>query len=250
LDAFNRWDHIPQKLKYFELSKDEWGQFHRVISNIANRRRKLERVIGVSQGDFLIFNEKGTRSPIYWCFNDWSEALLLARKLGDDQPLVAMHSLYSVTKNWRTKTRFHEHLALRYFENIDPKNCKGPLVFGGNCQAAPLAESIAILTSKKLNIQPLVITMEYVPRRQYRGPMLMLFGRESGFNPFFNSNMEPVSIWNSSHRDFAWGFLDACHGGYFKEPAIDQLKRYIEKTVAIFKLKEGSQSAIFVRPLD
>lgn len=243
MDAFNRWNHIPQKLRYYKLSKDELYQFDNVISEIANRRRRLERVIGTSHGDFLILNEKGTCDPIYWCFNDWSEAVLLARKLGDDQPLVAMHSLYSVTDEWRTKTIFHEHLALRYFSQIDQMNCKNSLVFGGNCQAAPFAESIAIHISEKLNIDPLLIAMEYIPRRQYKGPMLMLFGEKSDFNPFFNSSMDPISVWKSSHEDFTWGFLNGCHGNYFKEPVIDQLRRYIEKAVTIFKLKGGFQSA-------
>ncbi len=234
LDAYSRWNYIPEEYKYFDLSAGEQQLFLRAISYIVENRRRIEGVgEAFVQGDFLVLNEGGSNSPLYWCFNNWAEPLLLARVLGNNQPIAAMHSLHGAAENWHTKTRLNEHLASRYLENITNVTGKNSFFIGGNCQGAPIAESIAIQAQERLNIKSSLITLDYVPRRQHQGPMLMLFGRESRYNPFL-TNIDPISIWQSKHNNFAWGIIDGNHGEYFKEPAINQLRWFIEKMVNNF----------------
>ncbi len=234
MNAYDLWNHIPRKQKYFQLSEDERTAFETALCNMETEGKRIEGQSGLNQiagrlrKSILAFNEDGTHPPIYWCFNSWAEPLIFARNLRRDQPFFAMHSPNRFIKTWRDKTRFHEHLSLHYFEQIAlrSQNCRPVLV--GNCQGAPVAESIAILFSQKLALEPILVTLDYVPRRQYRGPILMLFGRESRFNPFVNSDRDPVALWKSKFNAFAWGFIDADHGDYFTLSAIQQLQAYIE----------------------
>lgn len=235
MNAYDLWNHIPRKQRYFKLSEKEWLIFETAIQNIETEGRRVEgqsglnNISGTLRKSLLAFNESGLRPPIYWCFNSWAEPLMFSRHLQHDQPFFAMHSPNRFVKTWHEKTRFHEHLSLHYFEQIalHNHNCRPVLV--GNCQGAPVAESIAILFSQKLALEPLLVTLDYIPRRQYRGPILMLFGRNSDFNPFVNSDKDPVPLWKSKFDAFAWGFVDAEHGEYFRSPAIEQLHAYIEK---------------------
>ncbi len=234
LNAYQRWNYIPKDLEYFDLSADEWKQFYSALSDIKSGRSRVEEVSGGSTlGEFLILNEKGSRPPIFWCFNNWAEPLLLTRKLGADQPLIAMHSLNSIVKGLRTKKRFLEHLASRYLETIKPMYGDGHLILGGNCQGSPIVEAIAIQAQKTLNTKPLLITLDYIPQRMHQLPMLLLFGRDSAYNPF-NTDVDPLPILRSNHSNFAWGFIGSIHGQYFKNPEIDQLGWMITKAIGSF----------------
>ena len=249
MDAYNQWNHIPQRIRFFDLSADEWELFHDGVANLAKERGRVEKVGGVARGDFLVFNEHGALPAIHWCYNNWGEPLLLARQLASDQPLYSMHSVHGFSEKWRIKTRFHEHLVTRYLEYLERAgNIREPMIIGGNCQGAPVAESLAIRIYEQLDISPLLITLDYVPRRKYTGTMVMLFGKNSMFNPF-NTDIDPLPIWRSNHGDFGWGILNASHGQYFREPAIIQLKYFIELAIDKFIAKERFESKRIVGSL-
>lgn len=239
--AYQLWNHVPMRQIYFQLSDAEQKRYNESLQEISEQRRRVEHYAETIEGDFLVFNKKGNKPPIYWCFNIWAEPLLLIEKLDKEQPLYAMHSLNIVTKSWSEKTRFQEHLALKYFEQIKYCANKKIPIFGGNCQAAPIAESIAILFEQKYTVQPFVVFLEYLPRRKHTSNLLMLFGKESLFNPFYNSDVAPFSLWEERLQKYLWGFIKANHGEYFRGTGVEQLAWYIQNISSLFEKNKNLQ---------
>ena len=54
---------------------------------------KVPASLARQDGPLLIMNGSGSKAPLIWCFNTWTEALLLGRSMDPDQPLIAMISL-------------------------------------------------------------------------------------------------------------------------------------------------------------
>jgi thioesterase domain-containing protein len=188
--------------------------------------------IGEPRDDLLLLNGSGTRRPIFWCLNNWAEAVLLAHRLGPDQPLFAMHSFNKVLSGTRRKARLLEALAASYVEQSLRHSQAYPEIVGGNCQAAPVAEAMAHQIGKASGRVPLLVMLEYMPQRPYTGPALMMFGGSSfRYNPFLSSR-DPLPIWNSQLENYSWAILNGNHGRYFVEPAISDLCTALERVLA------------------
>jgi hypothetical protein len=209
-------------------------QFDLLITGI---KESIERIPGhliENAGLFAHFNAYGTLQPIFWCFNDWAEAVLLADWLGPDQPLYAMRSSYGFIKGSSAKRIHTTNLAEAYADEIIRIVGDQPIVIGGNCQSAPIAEAISHNLISRSRSLPLVITLEHQPFYCYPGPILMLFGSRSvKFNPFLSAG-DPVPAWRRQHAAPAWGVVDGEHGKYFLKPAIDDLGGHIASAARAF----------------
>jgi hypothetical protein len=226
MDAYERWDYIPEQLLDPVLTEFHQAEFAGIWAKIMEGKKRISRSAGREVGDLLLLNEKGERPPIFWCFNNWAEPVLLARALGADQPVYAMHSFQSYTERWVQKGSYMEALAKTYVDNVLAITGGTSAVFGGNCQGAPIAESMAIQISNTHKIFPKLITLDYIPKRFYQGPLCMMFGRESPFNPFLSGG-DPMADWQEKLTQFSWSTIEAGHGGYFREPAIQGLRKQI-----------------------
>jgi len=233
MNAYRLWDHIPETLFDQVLGDEESTVFEGFLGLIATGRNRVARRTGTSANDLLVFNQDGSRPPLCWCFNNWAEPVLLAHQLDRDQPLYAMHSLHAVTENWQLKARYNEPIASRYLDALDAHTDRRDLVFGGNCQGAPVAESMAIQYAQRTGRHPLLVTLDYIPRRWYRGSMFTIFGKDSYFNPFLCAG-DPLAFFAERHSRFSMGILDAAHGHYFREPGIGMLKGVIDWIVDYF----------------
>lgn len=232
--AYELWNHVPKLQTCFELKNFERKRFNEAIDYINDQKKRVEGDANTTVDDLLIFNQGGVCPPIFWCYNNWAEPVIFSRFISKEQPLYAAHSMHNAIKLWKRKFRLHEHFSLKYFDSLTASNPEQIPVLIGNCQGAPIAESMAILYAQKFKTFPLLITLDYFPRRFYQGPTVMLFGSQSRFSPFVNSDIDPISIWQVKMDQYAWGVIDADHGGYFKEPAIEQLQSFIEKAITIF----------------
>ncbi len=182
-------------------------------------------------GRLTLFNEGGGRTPIFWCFNHYAEPVLLAARLGADQPLYAMHSFQGILVEGDEKRRHGPALARLYAEEIRAITGSAPILIGGNCQSAPIIEIAARTIAAGRARAPLLMMLESEPARTYDGPLLMLFGdRSERYNPFLRRG-DPVARWRSRHPEFAWGIVRGAHGTYFREPGVSDLAGFLRRAV-------------------
>lgn len=206
------------------LPDDELSNFR---STITAGMARIPREVATQDGWFACFNTRGDRPPVFWCFNNWTEAVFLAHWLGPHQPLFAMHSLHTVVAGKSVKKLHTELISESYAEQLLKRTAAGSITLGGNCQAAPIAEAMAHRIIAATGKAPLLIALEHQPFYCYPGSLLMLFGSESvRFNPFLQGE-DPVPAWQRKHRSPSWGIIDGDHGRYFNEPAVHQLTAYL-----------------------
>jgi len=228
--------------------QEEFDYFKgRILKSMARIPGKMAERDGL----LLAFNTQGTKPPLFWCFNGWSEAVILSRYLGKDQPLYAMHSFEMICKNDGSKTLHRKALAKLYAKSIHRQaSChdffaSNPLVIGGNCQAAPIAEATAHQLKKIEGQWPTLISLDHDIYYAYPGKLFLLFGRQSEeFNPFLQQvdsldteeqserdHGGPVQSWKHLHTCVRWGEIDCDHGGFFRSPAVQQLVLFIQNAV-------------------
>ena len=189
----------------------------------------------VEQRDlFACFNTKGNKPPIYWCFNNWVEAIFLARQLGSDQPLIAMHSFYGFLKGASTKKVHTLSVGETYGQLLLELHRGGPVFIGGNCQAAPISEVIAHFLLAKSGIAPVLITLEHQPFYSYPGNVVMLFGGQSDkFNPIL-CGPDPIPKWRRLYGAASWGIINGNHGQYFEEPSVFDLVAFLNVVIEAY----------------
>nr|WP_321526730.1 hypothetical protein [uncultured Cohaesibacter sp.] len=220
VDVFTLWDYIREEISLAPLSNEEQAKLDLICTNIMWQRERVAKFAHTQCGDLLVWNPDGALPPLCWCFNDWSEAMLFSRKLSPQQPFYACHSMHAITVEWLAKMHFNDPLAKRYLDSMEGIIADKPVLFGGNCQGAPIAESMAQQQANRSGPMPFLITLDYIGRRSGVWPRLMLFGKQSRFNPFDNGH-DPLPYWQERGKHFAWATLSVGHGQYFKEPNID-----------------------------
>jgi len=221
-----------------DLSEEETQLFEEIKKRMRDDIMMIKKNAHILYSNMLIINHQSKKIPIFWCFNSWAEPLIFSKKISNDQPLYAMHSFNGYTDNVKLRLRLHDHMVSHYSYLI--KELSSNFILIGNCQGAALVESMAIYLQKRFNISPLLITIDYIPEQYYTGAFLMLFGKNSPFNPFKNMN-NFLELCNSKLGNFTWGFINATHGGYFFEPAIDEIYKYITNATNIFMTNEKFQ---------
>ena len=163
---------------------------------------------------------------------------MLSQKLGPDQPLNAALSLYNLVQDREQKVLNARRLAQLYTDQILTMVPEGPVLLGGNCQAAPIIEAVAHEVIGRSGRVPLLMMLEHMPQSGFRGSTFLMFGRSSTkFNPFLGA-VDPAPRLHAQHGVCGWGFIDAEHGLFFREPGILQLSALIQSVVGEF-LKHG-----------
>ena len=210
------------------------SEFAFVRSEIIQSFNRVPASLAEPHGLFLKFAGGGKRTPIFWCFNNWAEPVLLSRQLGPDQPLYAMSSLHGIVRGKALKRVHAKDLAVAYADQLLQLAPEGPVLIGGNCQAAPVAEAMAHHVVAHSGRTPLLMTLEHTLFYCYPGSVLMMFGSESHkFNPFLQG-VDPLPRWSAQHRRVAWGQVAGPHGRFFVEPGILDLAAFIRATASAF----------------
>lgn len=185
-------------------------------------------------GLFACFNSNGSKPPIFWCFNNWAEPVFLANRLEPEQPLFAMRSFHGLITGKQNKRANTLDLAKLYVDQLLPLIKNHPILIGGNCQAAPIAEAMAHNVLAREGKKALLMTLEYNPFYSYSGSILMMFGANSEkYNPFLKLK-DPVTNWKLLHQSPAWGIVNGTHGKFFMEPGVLDLVSFIEQATALF----------------
>ncbi len=229
--AFDLWNYVPRRMRPTEIRPDDQAEFDGIMAHLARDRQRAALKAGCISRSFLAFNTGGTRRPLIWCFNNWAEPHLLVAQLSRDIPLYAFVSLHHYTPRWGLKTRFNDPLARILLEDIQALVLGPDLVLGGNCQGAPIMESVALQLDQHNGPLPDLITLDYTPRRAYRGPYTLLFGQNSRFNPL-RDHPDPLSDWRLQGMQPRLRMIEnATHGTYFRSPNIAPLTAQIEQVI-------------------
>lgn len=209
-----------------------------LLLRIENTAAAVPRVIADHRGPLLLLNQGGSKAPIFWCVNAWTEAVFLARRLDPDQPLVAMRSLDQMEDNVDKKAAYVWPLARAYTALMKPWIDSQPMVLGGYCQSGPIAEAMAHRLLCTTHRRPLLITIEYDPFYSYPGSLLMLYGAHSKpFNPL-SRGINPVPAWLAMHGQPSWATLDGGHNSFFMDPVVAQTAKLI--TTAADRFRAGA----------
>jgi amino acid adenylation domain-containing protein len=185
-------------------------------------------------------NCAGTRQPLYWCLQGFAELDQLAKHLGEEQPVYGMRSGHLVMQYTHENV---EALAGHYVDEIVRVNPQGPYLLGGNCQAGTIALSMArrlqsagkevtLLTILELSesLQQLELNNGAPP--PYAGPVSLLFGSESTFNPYRLDQNPELGLRKLFPRLLSIQLIPADHGQFFEEPNIQIMANLLKDSFA------------------
>ena len=174
-------------------------------------------------------NLQGTRLPLFWCCQFQDELDALAAALGDEQPVHGMRSGYNVMQYSRVNM---EQLAEAYAEEIGTLCPTGPLLVGGNCQGAQIANFVARALRARGRDMPLAILMEESLFRAYDGPVGLLFGERSRLNPLVAGFDHQRVLSRSYPGGYTIDQVPGAHGEFFRPENVTGLARQVAALAA------------------
>lgn len=174
-------------------------------------------------------NASGTRTGLFWCFQGFEELKELARSLGPDQPIHGMRSGYLVMEYTEENVK---DLAKRYADEMQALQPEGPLWVGGNCQGGTIALAAALCLREAGRVVSKLFLMEQGRFPPYDGPVALIFGHESHFNPV-GRLMDPESQFRASYpAGYTLDVIPGAHGQFFGPPNVDRLASVLGKHLA------------------
>ncbi len=178
-------------------------------------------------GSFLVTrNERGRRPGLHWCLQGQEELAQLSEHLGPDQPVHGMRSGHLIMEYTPGSIAA---LAAHYASEIARLQPLGPILLGGNCQGGIIAREIALRLQADGRQVPLLILMEPTEHPTYGGPVALLFGRDSIYNPY-RGGPQPEPIFRSAYpAGFSVDFIDGAHGQFFDPAHIESLARVVAR---------------------
>ncbi len=157
-------------------------------------------------------NRQGSSPPLFCVVNTEYDFGNLAKALGPEQPVYGFRSLQFVSNY---DEDLIQALALGYVKDIEQVHPDGPLFLLGNCQGCKIAIPMAQHLLRRGRHLPLFILVEWVTEpASYPGEVLLLYGRDSTFNPKF-APFNPEPAWRRMFGEFSRAEVDGDHDGFF-----------------------------------
>lgn len=239
--ALAKLDTVAELAAALEKPEDErWGQdeaaavagsgrlpaeiYHGLRSHTASWEGKRATADSVIVG----LNTDGSGQALFWCLQRYQELAQLARYLGPEQPVYGMRSGNRVMVKTQENINL---LAAHYVDEILAIQPEGPYLVGGNCQAAQIAFQVAArLKSIGKEITLLILQEKFIPF-QYDGPVALLFGDRSDFNPRRHFR-QPEKGWRKYYGgQLAMSEIQGEHAQFFREPNVQVLTETIKKYI-------------------
>jgi amino acid adenylation domain-containing protein len=174
-------------------------------------------------------NASGARPGLFWCFQGFEELRELARSLGPDQPVHGLRSGYLVMEYTEENVK---GLAMRYAGEIQALQPEGPLWLGGNCQGGTIAREAALRLREAGRVVSRLFLMEQGRFPPYDGPVALIFGQESHFNPF-GRFPDPEGLFRSSYpAGYTVDLVPGAHGQFFGPRNVGRLASVLGKRLA------------------
>ncbi|MFC3087532.1 AMP-binding protein [Tabrizicola soli] len=184
-----------------------------------------------SDGLVKIYNGRGNRPWLIWCFNYYGEADALARELGPDQPLLAFRSLNGILPPGNVDPAIERFVAETCLRSLEAYGLPPLVVVGGNCQAGRISQHLAnCLWQGGIAVGSLIF-MEKVQPYPYAGRILALFGKDSRrHNPVFHFR-RPTQAWSRYTPAIESREIPGAHGEFFSGNQIAHLAAEIGKEI-------------------
>lgn len=158
-------------------------------------------------------NQTGLRPALYWCFQGSPEHMQLAGLLGPDQPVYGLRSGHLVMEYSDLNL---QALAICYADELCAVQPDGAFVLGGNCQGGIVMTHVARALLDRGRQIDLLILMEQARFAAYPGPVALLFGTDSQFNPFA-SMADPARVFDLAYpAGYTFDMIPGAHGGFFR----------------------------------
>jgi thioesterase domain-containing protein/acyl carrier protein/2-polyprenyl-3-methyl-5-hydroxy-6-metoxy-1,4-benzoquinol methylase len=175
-------------------------------------------------------NTRGSRPPLFWCFQGEHEYRQLADHLDPEQPLYGMRSGHRVMDYSEDNI---QSLALAYLEELEGLAPEGPVAIGGTCQGAAIAQAMAGHLQRRARAPVLLLLLDWIGGyHPYSGPVALLFGRESqDFNPYLRLGVTEIP-WDRLFPDVRVEIVPGQHTTLMEPPNVAVLANTIKGMLA------------------
>ena len=158
-------------------------------------------------------NETGQQPPLFWCFQGSPEHMQLSRLLGPDQPVYGLRSGHLVMDYTEANL---QAIAACYADEVIAARPNGAFLLGGNCQGGTVMHRVALALLDRGRQVDLLIQMELARFPAFPGPVALLFGADSQFNPFL-SMADPARVFDLAYPGgYSFDIIPGTHGEFFR----------------------------------
>jgi len=189
-------------------------------------RRQRAQIAGWAGGrhrsDALILahNEAGQEPGLFWCLQMEFEFTQLARYVAVGRRMYGMRSGLFIMDYTP-----HDIAAIadRYAAEMEELQPRGAFVLGGNCQGGVIASAVARRLRGRGREVALLVLMEQDDFSPYDGPVALIFGRDSEFNPY-RRQADPDAVFHAAYpAGVTVDVIPGTHGRYFEDGRIEWL---------------------------
>ena len=174
----------------------------------------------------VTLNDSGRRQGLFWCLQGYRELTQLAEHLGPDQPVHGMRSGHLIMEYTDANI---DAIASYYAAEMIALQPDGSFLLGGNCQGGIIARAIALRLRELGRTASLLILMEQESFPPYEGPVALIFGRDSHFNPY-KPDADPDAVFRSSYpAGFTVDIIAGAHGHFFESPNVETLASAVSR---------------------
>ncbi|MDF1780821.1 MAG: AMP-binding protein [Alcanivoracaceae bacterium] len=185
-------------------------------------------------------NTTGRKPPVFWCVNANAEFDVLARALGDQQPVYGMRSLYQVSD------RHPSHIPLvaqDYIADIKKIQPKGPYYLGGFCEGAKFAFEIARQLKGVNEEVGLLALQDQFVAMPYDGKVALYMCRPSP-RAFAADFAEPEILWRSYYGDNTLVHqLNSTHGDCYGAESTEEFVKQLRLDLSEAQRRDGDTSS-------
>lgn len=148
---------------------------------------------------------------------------MLSQLLGTEQPVHGMRSGFLVIKHTEANIAT---LSSHYADEMIDIQPTGTFIVGGNCRGSIIARGIAQELHERGRLVELLILMEPREFLPHYGPVALIFGRKSHYNPYLTVT-DPDQLFKINFpAGYTINLIDCAHGFFFTD-------KYIKVTVDV-----------------
>lgn len=177
-------------------------------------------------GDSLVvgLNTDGCGPPIFWVFQDYSEAKILAQHLGSKQPLYAMRSCVGIIRPKDYTAAVLETVCNRYLWEILALPVSDSFVLGGNCQGGIVALALARRLKQISRAPSSLVLLEWsYSYGSYDEPVVLIYGEGSYTADMYQHPEQSKIKWQNDFTSSTVCSMPGKHGQFFTDANVPYL---------------------------